>query len=531
MQYFFNFRIRFRMESKVHPDTLWGSSHIESYLGFVHVKLSAFCKAAVVELLDRFLEAVIFCPDGKVGYSHHICDESQLLEEILRHCARAREETSAAGASGPQVPIKPRPKSKKMVTSDEDNESSAKSQSDDDKDSTGSMSGDEGSLDLQAERPLIISHDGNDDLLDFSDGHIPPVPHRHRSSSSIGSMGAPPDTDHDHDYDYDVKTSSGVDDLDEEEEEEEEHRPVMQKATKKKTAQQMKYEQEQPAVRSSRVIHAKAGSVKPKVSPESDWYLSTRIVFPATGGAIKLLEQNPLLKGVLKDSMALTVHDLAFVDFFPLMVSRESHASRTLRRVAREDQKTFQIQYRAKKDTKFCQRLGPLLFTRAGNVRTGLRNLSISTAATHYELNKTGLTASHIRSIVKQLITDQQYIFPFAAVPVEKGLVASDDASESATTFVTADVPITKPAKVAALKAFATDQPFQAPLIVDLIHETWWKGPKALGFKYIKELKSHRVDRPSEGRVTGSHGLRRWRLYLGVSIDPANWALCPYPRD
>ncbi|KAJ7867554.1 hypothetical protein B0H14DRAFT_3588673 [Mycena olivaceomarginata] len=127
-----------------------------------------------------------------------------------------------------------------------------------------------------------------------------------------------------------------------------------------------------------------------------------------------------------------------------------------------------------------------------------LRNLSISTAATHYELNKTGLTASHIRSIVKQLITDQQYIFPFAAVPVEKGLVASDDASESATTFVTADVPITKPAKVAALKAFATDQPFQAPLIVDLIHETWWKGPKALGFKYIKELKSHRVDRPSE---------------------------------
>jgi hypothetical protein len=29
----FNFRIRFRMESKVHPDTLSGSSHIESYLG------------------------------------------------------------------------------------------------------------------------------------------------------------------------------------------------------------------------------------------------------------------------------------------------------------------------------------------------------------------------------------------------------------------------------------------------------------------------------------------------------------------
>ncbi|KAJ7897945.1 hypothetical protein B0H14DRAFT_3424804 [Mycena olivaceomarginata] len=390
--------------------------------------------------------------------------DEDIAPEILEKPHKPAPKTSAAGASGPQVPIKPRPKSKKM-------------------DSTGSMSGDEGSLDLQAERPLIISHDGNDDLLDFSDGHIPPVPHRHRSSSSIGSMGAPPDTDHDHDYDYDVKTSSVVDDLDEEEEEEEEHRPVMQKATKKKTAQQMKYEQEQPAVRSSRVIHAKAGSVKPKVSPESDWHLSTRIVFPATGGAIKLLEQNPLLKGVLKDSMALTVHDLAFVDFFPLMVSRESHASRTLRRVAREDQKTFQIQYRAKKDTKFCQRLGPLLFTRAGNVRTGLRNLSISTAATHYELNKTGLTASHIRSIVKQLITDQQYIFPFAA---------------SATTFVTADVPITKPAKVAALKAFATDQPFQAPLIVDLIHETWWKGPKALGFKYIKELKSHRVDRPSE---------------------------------
>lgn len=94
-------------------------------------------------------------------------------------------------------------------------------------------------------------------------------------------------------------------------------------------------------------------------------------------------------------------------------------------------------------------------------MRTGLRNLSISTAATHYELNKTGLTASHIRSIVKQLITDQQYIFPFAAVPVEKGLVASDDASKSATTLVTADVPITKPAKVAALKVL---------IFLDFIH-------------------------------------------------------------
>ncbi|KAJ7869686.1 hypothetical protein B0H13DRAFT_2350839 [Mycena leptocephala] len=54
-----------------------------------------------------------------------------------------------------------------------------------------------------------------------------------------------------------------------------------------------------------------------------------------------------------------------------------------------------------------------------------------------------------------------------------EGLIASDDASESATMFVTADVTVTRPAKVAALKAFVTDHPFQAPLIVDLIHETW----------------------------------------------------------
>ncbi|KAJ7934853.1 hypothetical protein B0H13DRAFT_1854849 [Mycena leptocephala] len=94
--------------------------------------------------------------------------DKDIAPEILEKPHKPAPKTSAAGASGPQVPIKPRPKSKKTVTSDE---SSAKSQSDDDKDSTGSMPGDEGSLDLQAERPLIISRDGNDDLLDFSDGH------------------------------------------------------------------------------------------------------------------------------------------------------------------------------------------------------------------------------------------------------------------------------------------------------------------------------------------------------------------------
>ncbi|KAJ7094932.1 hypothetical protein C8R44DRAFT_381361 [Mycena epipterygia] len=58
---------------------------------------------------------------------------------------------------------------------------------------------------------------------------------------------------------------------------------------------------------------------------------------------------------------------------------------------------------------------------------------------------------------------------------------------------------LTKPSKTSAnLKAFLINSPFHAPAIIDLIHETWWSSPKALGFKYVSMLKSHRKDRPSE---------------------------------
>ncbi|KAJ7868363.1 hypothetical protein B0H14DRAFT_3585195, partial [Mycena olivaceomarginata] len=234
--------------------------------------------------------------------------------------------------------------------------------------------------------------------------------------------------------------------------------------------------------------------IKPKVSPESDWDPSARIVFPTTGGGIKLLEQTPLLKAVLTDCITLATYELAYKDGYQAMPARDAFMSRIIRRVAKKTAGAVHIEKRAKKDMKFCQRLSPIVLTRVGNVRNDLRNAAISKVATLYELNKAGITPSQIRSIVKQLFTDQRYILPYAAESSAPGTDAGDIAADA----VTGDnVTVSKPPPK-VLKVFKTDKPFLAPIIIELIREIWWSSHKALGFKHVNDLKSNRKDRPTE---------------------------------
>ncbi|KAJ7896208.1 hypothetical protein B0H13DRAFT_2338538 [Mycena leptocephala] len=394
----------------------------------------------------------------------------------------------AAGAV-PAIPSKQKQKAAKIAgdNGSEIDNSGSQSRSDDGEIDEDQQSGDEGSIDLDAERPRIILDDGatNDDLFNFGDLDIPkPTHHRRRSSSSSLSMAPPPETDYDDEIDGvdGDATSSGMEDV-----EDVKPHPAPKR---QKTAQQVKYEQEQPKLGASRVVHAQS-AIKPKVSSESDWDPSARIIFPTTGGGIKLLEQAPLLKAVLTDCITLATYELAYKDGYQPMPARDAFMSRLIRRVAKKKAAAVHIERRAKKDMKFCQRLAHIVLTRVGNVRNDLRNAATSKVATLYELNKAGITPSQIKSIVKQLFADQRYILPYAA----ESSAPVIDAAADAVTADNATVP-RPPPKI--LKAFVTDKPFFAPIIIELIRETWWSSHKALGFKHVNVLKSNRKDRPTE---------------------------------
>ncbi|KAJ7488642.1 hypothetical protein B0H11DRAFT_2405610 [Mycena galericulata] len=141
-----------------------------------------------------------------------------------------------------------------------------------------------------------------------------------------------------------------------------------------------------------------------------------------------------------------------------------------------------------------------------------IADLVLSKVATHYELNKPGVTPSQIRSVVKQLLFNQCFILPHAATPIPR----ADDASSPATVANPAidpatvtnpanaradvapdPVTVTNPAKASKVILTKARLLF-APALVDFIHETWWSGPKALGFQHLKKLKLNRDDRPTE---------------------------------
>ncbi|KAJ7438608.1 hypothetical protein FB451DRAFT_1570207 [Mycena latifolia] len=367
----------------------------------------------------------------------------------------------------------------------EDNSSQSEDEREPEDGSSASASGEEDTTkDILTKVPRLIPVD--DDLLDFEPIDIPKVGH-HRQSSSSSRASMPPDTDLDNDVGA-TDTNGSEPELNEDDEE-----PVVVEPRKKTTtAQQLKYDQEKPVIRASKVMHQPADA-KPKETPESDWHHSARIVFPTTGGQLRLRDQKPLLGRVLKGSMDLLLYEISFKNGYETTVSRAGSISRLVRRVAKTTDDAEYIQRRAKKDPIFCSRLAPLIYTRGGNLRLALRRCTLSKIATHYELNKPGTTSSQIRAIIKQLMADQRYIFAYVLLPTPRPNATADGDVASATGDT---VTVTDPKAV--LKAFNTNLPFHAPAIVDMIHEVWWSGRKSIGFTHQKKLKFNREDRPTE---------------------------------
>ncbi|KAJ6610979.1 hypothetical protein B0H10DRAFT_2289847 [Mycena sp. CBHHK59/15] len=351
----------------------------------------------------------------------------------------AGEEERGTGQESPQTfrrrhppPTKPRAKATKATSDEEDEDSNdASSQAaDDDKSSDASLSGEDEELigDMEREHPKVIQQRPksaatleDDDLRNFEDNEeIPQVSCRRYSSSSMGSI--PPDTD------FDVDADKSEPELDGDKRLQSPSPEVIVESKKKVTAQQAKYNQENPQIRASKVLHSRSAS-QPKVYVETDWPRIARLVFPATGGQIKLLEQPSLLKEVTKDAMELSLYEIAFKDGYEAIPSCSAFVSRLLRLCAKKHNGAAAIEKRAKKDTTFCGRLAPLICTRGSNLRTALRSSALSKVATHYELNKPGMTPSQIRSIVKQLFQDQCFIFPYGTSvprPKEAPAVADD---------------------------------------------------------------------------------------------------------
>ncbi|KAJ7821263.1 hypothetical protein B0H14DRAFT_2831731 [Mycena olivaceomarginata] len=426
----------------------------------------------------------------------------------------ARKKSQPVGTA--ETAIKARSKLKKKVVSDDDGNNSPGSQSDA---QSQSEPEDAPVLDIELEGAQIIElqHQsvapGPKEFFQSDDDDQPKPRHRRQaSSSSVGSM--PPDTDFDFDLeerhendedDEDNKNDEAERDEEEEEEEEEVEVPVKPKMS----AQQLKYEDEKPAIRSSKVIQSsQVKKAKADPTAESDWHPTARIVFPATGGNIKLLDQNGTLKAVTRLVIDLHLYEIAFKAGY-----EGTSAKKTARWIAHRRAR--------RRDLGFCAHLAPIVSSRAGgNVRTALRNSAISKVATHYELNKPGTTPSQVRSIVKQLLDQQRYILPYAQAPTPRAATsANPDATlagprqadpTSVTPENTSPNPqdtstnpqdnagaknMQKPTNAAKVnKSFITTLPFHAPAIIDMIHDVWWSTAKALGFKHVKDLISHRID-------------------------------------
>lgn len=95
---------------------------------------------------------------------------------------------------------------------------------------------------------------------------------------------------------------------------------------------------------------------------ETDWHPSARIVFPATGGQLKLLQQTSLPKTIIKAAMERSLFDIAFKTGYETMPSRPAFVSGLLRRVALKHGDTAEhIGRRAKKDLLFATRLTPMV--------------------------------------------------------------------------------------------------------------------------------------------------------------------------
>ncbi|KAJ7601792.1 hypothetical protein DFH06DRAFT_1401021 [Mycena polygramma] len=420
-------------------------------------------------------------------------DDERVPQPPVTKAPKPITKKTAAAAGKAAAPPRPTPKPKNAASDPEDD--ALPSQSDDEdpqlSDARSQSEGEDGtSFDPLLERPQVIAtrqSAASDDLLTVDDDDDVPDRRRRASSSSAGS--APPDTDYDYDMEQQPAEDTGMDDAPPwagSEDDLEDMVPVPRRKTHKISAQQLKYNQEQPEIRASKVMHTRKAAPEP--TSESDYHITAQIVFPAKVGPLKLLDQNDTLQEITKSAIAMHLYEIAYKAGYEAVISRASLARRLLRICAKKHSNGQYIEKRAKQDTQFCTLLATIICTRGGNLKTALRKAATSTVATHYELNKTGTTPSQVRSIVKQLLKEQRYILPYAATPPRNANTVDNADAADDNAAVTHEI----------TKTFVPDLPFHAPALVDLIHETWWHTTRALGFKYVKELTSNRADRPHE---------------------------------
>ncbi|KAJ6553378.1 hypothetical protein B0H19DRAFT_1072830 [Mycena capillaripes] len=356
------------------------------------------------------------------------------LKPAANPAARKSKAPAATAETIPKVKSKP----KKTIVIDDDDEDNVPSQSDgleDEQSEAQSQSEPEDPvLDIERECAQIIQPKRQpvapdpEALFSSDDDDRKPRHRRQASSSSMGSM--PPDTDID--FDFEALHQDDEDDADEESEDEDEEAEEALVVTKPKmSVQQLKYEEEKPVIRSSKAAHP-SKKAKANATAESDWHPIAQLTFPATGGGIKLLEQNETLKAVIKGAIHLHVYEISFKIGTRGRARRSTTMDLTLRGAL-------------KLTLYFCGHLAPIIFVRGGNLRSALRNSAISKVATHYELNKPGTTPQQVRAIVKQLLSEQRYIFPYAAAPDPRAATSTNtnaaaaDGSPSVATSVVPD--------------------------------------------------------------------------------------------
>ncbi|KAJ7038760.1 hypothetical protein C8F04DRAFT_1179432 [Mycena alexandri] len=261
---------------------------------------------------------------------------------------------------------------------------------------------------LRAPVPVVDAGAGSnaEDELDNNGGgdiEMADAPRRRASLCSFGIYGynIPVPTDFDESDDMDQTNM-----LDDNSDEEKEIIP----APPRKSAQQAKYDLEQPTIvphpplakkmsgKKVKVKNEHTNSILPAADIEDDesrWRLSAQIIY-CRHGDIKLTDQRQDLQAVLRDTMELVLVDVVFVKPYPeMVVSCGKYVQKYIYQAAREKNAT---------DIKIC--------TRIGIFRNTVKKLVHAKVPVYYQLTSDGVSSNDICAGVKSALQNEQYIFP-----------------------------------------------------------------------------------------------------------------------
>ncbi|KAJ7685900.1 hypothetical protein B0H17DRAFT_1137244 [Mycena rosella] len=297
----------------------------------------------------------------------------------------------------------------------------------------------------EVDRQLLLEHprilhpqaSPSDDVeMEEVSDHAPSFHHRRQSSSSSwppSEYEVPSKTDFESGPDM-VSDDDSADESDKE-------APELPPPKPRKSAQQAKYDLEKPAVKLLAVPPKKTGGDKVKVKleqqdtviPTADitdqtkWGVSARIVFPHSQGDLRLNDQHSSLRAVIKLAIELAFIDIVFVQAYAGITSRGTFVRPYLLQAAQE----FgygNIKIRVK---RICARIGLL--------RNAIKQLAVAKVPVYCQLTE-GATPSEIRTHVKLILANQQYIFPITwrdrhtPTPIEGSAVPQPSMGKKGTT-------------------------------------------------------------------------------------------------